>query len=80
MVDIDPILVSDLDQLHAIVSRHLAETDSAVAAHLLSDWERASTKFIKVFPKDYKRVLEATARAEAAGLDVVAAVMEAARG
>jgi glutamate synthase (NADPH/NADH) large chain len=66
--------------LHALLDRHLAETGSAVAAALLAAWPAAAGRFLRVMPKDYKRVLAAARRAEAAGTDVSAAVMAAATG
>ena len=46
---------------------------------LLADWPAAVTRFARVMPKDYKRVLAAARRAERDGSDVHAAVMAAAR-
>ena len=40
----------------------------------------ASSEFVKVMPRDYRRVLEATERAVAEGRSVDEAVMEAAHG
>ena len=40
-------------------------TGSTVAAGLLADWESVKDRFVKVIPKDYKRVLLAEARARA---------------
>jgi glutamate synthase (NADPH/NADH) large chain len=51
-----------------------------VAARLLADWPAAVTRFARVMPKDYKRVLDAARRAERDGLNVDEAVMAAARG
>jgi glutamate synthase (NADPH/NADH) large chain len=62
------------------VERHRAETGSAVAGELLAGWEPALARFVKVMPKDYKRVLDAATRAELEGRDVDAAVMAAAHG
>ena len=47
---------------------------------MLEDWETSLGKFVKVMPRDYKRVLEAAKDAEARGLPVTEAVMEAAHG
>jgi glutamate synthase (NADPH) large chain len=80
MVDLEPPDAGDAEFLRDLVARHLAETGSAVAAALLADWEHAAGRFVKVMPKDYKRVLAAARRAEADGLDVNEAVMAAARG
>jgi glutamate synthase (NADPH/NADH) large chain len=71
---------ADAGLLHDLVSRHHAETGSAVAARLLADWDAALPRFVKVLPTDYKRVLDAARRAEAEGSDVNEAVMAAAHG
>src|SRR6202042_2863925 len=56
MVDTDPLDAEDADFLRDLLGRHLAETGSAVAAGLLADWEPSARRFVKVMPKDYKRV------------------------
>jgi glutamate synthase (NADPH/NADH) large chain len=80
MVDLDPMTDEDRDWLHGIVTRHCQETGSDVAARLLAAWPAEVQRFLKVFPKDYKRVLGAIRRAEEEGLDVDKMVMEAAHG
>ena len=54
--------------LRALIARHAELTGSERARAVLADWERTLPKFVKVMPKDYKRVLEALAKAQAAGL------------
>ena len=58
-VDLEP-LVADADEreLRALVEKHLQYTGSAVAQRLLDDWQSAIGRFVKVMPRDYKRVLE----------------------
>ena len=80
MVDLEPLTAEDSEFVRALVARHAEETDSAVAAELLADWSASVRRFTKVMPRDFKRVLEASARAQAEGRDVLNAVMEAARG
>jgi glutamate synthase (NADPH) large chain len=80
MVDLDAIDDDDRAFLHDIVSRHAAETGSAVAVALLADWGHAVTRFGKIMPRDYKRVLAAAKAAEDAGQDVDEAIMAASRG
>jgi glutamate synthase (NADPH) large chain len=75
MVDLDTLDADHLSHLHEMVTRHWEETDSAIARALLDDWERAQLRFTLVMPKEYKRVLQARAHAQAAGLDPIAAVM-----
>jgi glutamate synthase (NADPH) large chain len=80
MVDIDPLDDDDRVFLRDTVERHHAETGSAVARALLTDWDAAVDRFAKVMPKDYKRVLQAREAAERDGRDVNEAIMEAAHG
>ena len=80
MVDLESLDAGDAALLRELVERHRVETGSAVAAALLADWEPALARFVKVMPKDYKRVLAAASRAEQEGLDVNEAVMAAAHG
>jgi glutamate synthase (NADPH/NADH) large chain len=80
MVDLEPLDASDAALLRRLAERHTAETGSAVAGRLLAGWEQALARFVKVMPKDYKRVLDAASRAEQEGRDVNEAVMAAAHG
>ncbi|MDT5106979.1 MAG: glutamate synthase large chain, partial [Mycobacterium sp.] len=80
MVDLDPLTDEDRAFLADAVARHHAETGSAVAHALLTDWDTAVDRFGKVMPKDFKRVLAAQAAAQRDGRDVDEAIMEAAHG
>ncbi|MGW9308343.1 glutamate synthase large subunit [Saccharomonospora azurea] len=80
MVDLDPLDDEDEEFLRDAIERHYVETDSTVAHALLTDWESGLSRFTKVMPKDYKRVLRARAEAEREGRDVNAAIMEVANG
>jgi glutamate synthase (NADPH/NADH) large chain len=80
MVDLDPLDDDDRAFLRDAVERHHAETGSAVARALLTDWDIAVERFGKVMPKDYKRVLQAREAAERDGRDVNEAIMEASHG
>jgi glutamate synthase domain-containing protein 3 len=81
MVDLDVLDDDeDVDWLRGIITMHLEMTGSAVAERLLSDWWKNVRQFTKIFPKDYKRVLEAQRDAVERGVDVDEAVMAAARG
>ncbi|MGH9091016.1 MAG: glutamate synthase large subunit [Acidimicrobiales bacterium] len=80
MVDVEPLGPDDREWLAGIVARHREETGSAVAGRLLADWASTLENMVKVMPRDYRRVLEATARAVEAGTSVDDAVMAAAHG
>ena len=83
LVELSPVSGDAADELETVVRRHLEETESPVATALLDDWAAALPRFTQVMPADYRKVLEAKAAAEAAGLDEQAtteAMMEALHG
>ena len=76
MVDLEPLRESeDVDLVRDLLIQHAGYTGSPVAARILGDWEWAVTKFVKVMPVDYRRVLEEQKKqaAEAARRDEVGA-------
>jgi len=58
MVDLDPLSIKDEEQIMALLHKHVHLTGSKVAQTLLKNWDKASTQFVKVYPKEYKKVLE----------------------
>jgi glutamate synthase (ferredoxin) len=60
-----------------MISRHAELTGSTRAAEVLAAWDQSLAKFVKVLPKDYKRVLMAMDRVIASGLSGDEAVMAA---
>ncbi|MFV0522917.1 MAG: glutamate synthase subunit alpha, partial [Acidimicrobiales bacterium] len=80
MVELERLDDTDCERLHRLVGRHQSETGSAVAARLLADWPAALASFVKVMPTDYRRVMQAKARAAESGVDPTEAMMEAAHG
>lgn len=57
MVDLDPLDQEDASLLNDMITKHYAYTDSTVAKFVLDDFENQLKNFIKIFPKDYKKVL-----------------------
>ncbi len=55
----------DVTTVLGMLRSHVRFTGSTVAAGLLADWDEVKGRFVKVIPKDYKRVLLAEARARA---------------
>ncbi len=80
LADLEELGPDDAEFLRGLLTRHLAETGSAVAAGLLAGWDAAAGRFGRVMPKDYKRVLAAASQAEQEGRDVNQAVMAVAHG
>ncbi len=66
MVDLETIADDDDLLLKHLLTRHVELTGSTVAQKLLTQWNETISRFVKIMPRDYKRVLqaEATARAE----------------
>ena len=65
MVDLEPLADDDLLLVEELLTRHVDTTGSTVAGGLLAEWETACRRFARVMPRDYKRVLQAEARARA---------------
>ena len=58
MVDLDPLVADeDIAELKQLISNHGDFTGSTVAGAVLNNWANQVTRFVKVMPKDYKRVL-----------------------
>ena len=58
MVDLDPVGQDDIAELKEMINRHYLFTGSTVAKFVLDDFENQLKNFVKVFPKDYKKVLQ----------------------
>jgi len=60
--------------LKGLIERHFKYTGSTRARNLLDDWTNPRTKFVKVFPTEYKRALaELNAGADEKNLEQIAA-------
>jgi glutamate synthase (ferredoxin) len=62
-----------------MIEKHAESTGSSLATMMLINWQNVLKQFVKVMPTDYKRVLQALAKAKAAGLsgdDALAAAFE----
>ncbi len=57
MVDLDGIEEDDEKLLHEMIIKHFQYTNSTVAKFVLNDFENQLKNFVKIFPKDFKRVL-----------------------
>ena len=59
MVDLESVTADeDVAELKAMIEKHLLYTQSDVARRLLQDWTRTLSQFVKIMPRDFKRVLE----------------------
>jgi glutamate synthase (NADPH/NADH) large chain len=67
MVDLDPVGTEDIPELQKMIQAHFDKTGSSVAKFILSDLDNQLKHFIKVFPRDYKKVLQTRKAAASAG-------------
>jgi glutamate synthase (ferredoxin) len=68
---------AELAEVRALIQRQVDYTGSARAAEVLANWDALAPKFVKVMPKDYKRMLACIEKAQAQGLTGDEAVMAA---
>ena len=80
MVNLESPDAADVEWLQAVIERHRTATDSDVATRILADWPNEVGHFVKVMPREYKKVLLAIAAAEKDGTNVDEAIMAAANG
>ena len=57
MVDLDPVAQADVYELRLMIEEHYKNTQSSVAKFVLNDFDNQLKNFVKVFPRDYKKVL-----------------------
>jgi glutamate synthase (NADPH/NADH) large chain len=64
MVELEPLeSAEDVEVVRTLLRRHVRYTNSGRAVRLLADWLEESARFLKIIPRDYKRVLVAEAKA-----------------
>jgi glutamate synthase (ferredoxin) len=68
MVGLEKIESDEAEELRLLIKRHADFTKSQKAFRVLALWDEMVPKFVKVMPKDYKRVLQAIRKAEDEGL------------
>ena len=58
MIDFDPMDDESQKELFELLNKHLNYTGSAIAEHILDNWNAELAHFVKVMPKALKKVLE----------------------
>ncbi|KNZ41909.1 glutamate synthase large subunit [Acetobacterium bakii] len=78
MVDMVAITeATEFLELKDLIKKHTDYTGSALGQSILDNFKEQSKLFVKVLPRDYKRMLDAIARVEAQGLTGDEALMAA---
>ena len=63
MVDLEELDDDDHQCLQTLITRHVNHTASPSGQSILNQWNEVCGSFVKVMPRDYKRVLMAEAKA-----------------
>jgi len=61
MIDLDPMDDDAQKELFSYLENHYNYTGSKVAKQILDNWNEELANFVKVMPKDFKRVLQQNA-------------------
>ncbi|CAH9070624.1 unnamed protein product [Cuscuta epithymum] len=78
LVDLDRVEdEDDIMTVKMMIQQHQRHTNSKVAKEVLADFDNVLPKFIKVFPREYKRVLTSMKESEASKKAVESAANEA---
>lgn len=77
MIGFEGLEAQEADEVKAMIERHLEYTDSQKAAFILENWSQMSSKFVKVIPNDYKRMITRIEEQKEAGLSEEEAIMSA---
>jgi len=59
MVDLEPLVPESEDEasVKRLIENHARYTNSKKALHILEKWSEYRARFVKVFPKEYRRAL-----------------------
>jgi len=68
---------AEIAEVRGMIERHLAYTQSSRARQVLDAWAEMTPRFVKIMPKDYKRMLTCIERAHGQGLTGDEAIMAA---
>jgi len=67
----------EIDIVRGLIHKHAEYTKSERSWKVLALWEEMQPKFVKVYPNDYRRVIETQKRFKASGLSEEEAIMAA---
>jgi len=59
MVDIETLEPEDENEIITLLKKHINLTGSKLATGILSNWTKEIGSFVKVYPREYKRAIEA---------------------
>lgn len=68
---------NEINEVQEMIQKHYHYTESPKAANILANWDQYVDKFVKVIPKDYKRMIESIEKLKESGLSEERAVLAA---
>jgi glutamate synthase (ferredoxin) len=78
MVDVETLTEPvEIIRVKVLIEKHLKWTESNRAKQVLANWDASVKQFVKIIPKDYKRMLACITRAHEQGLTGDEAIMVA---
>jgi glutamate synthase domain-containing protein 3 len=77
MVETEPMTEEDIQEVHGLLVKHLLYTTSTVAKRVLEKGPSLIGRFVKVMPKDYKRMVATIKKMHDAGMSGDQAIMAA---
>jgi glutamate synthase (ferredoxin) len=78
MVDLERLAnKEEIDEVKEMIKKHFKHTGSKKAKHILANWSVFLPRFVKVFPRDYKRVLQSVSHLQKSGMSREDAFMAA---
>jgi glutamate synthase (NADPH/NADH) large chain len=78
MVVLEPLEEeAEIAEVRAMIEKHVLYTNSDLGRRVLTDWNSVVTQFVKIIPKDYKRMMEQIAKVQSQGLSGEQALMAA---
>ncbi|MGI8418961.1 MAG: glutamate synthase-related protein, partial [Nakamurella sp.] len=80
LVELASLADDEVVWLGEVIRSHSEYTGSSIAIELLADWPASAGRFLRVMPRDYKRVLAIRAEAVETGADADTLIMESTRG
>jgi glutamate synthase (ferredoxin) len=76
-VAIEPMEPEDVDAVHGLLVKHLLYTTSTVAKRVLEAGPSLIKTFVKVMPRDYKRMVQTIKKIQASGMTGEQAILAA---
>ena len=72
MVELLPLGAEDAVTVKALLGQHLERTGSPKAKAILANWDDVASRFVKVYPSEYRQAMEAASSPATHSLPITA--------